>query len=378
MSDMSPRRNPPSGPIRTVSALLTAVPGFFGFIPTRSLILLALAPDGRTIQASVRIDLDLRPDGTLDSHMLAEIDHLAAILQGYGSADVIAVVADDRSALESPIYRAVVSVVDRRMWACGGVGRGYVCSRFGEGERWIQVWEEGAELTLRLSHNRGVLSDPRISPTAVSDAVHSGRLLLGTREEIEAMLDPTSHCDDPCCVSDSTCISVSTCISDSTRCPVVEAVLDADATPQQSMAAIHEAIAVRRLRFDCASIAELERAVCDLRVRDAALAFAVTDLRTEAEALWRELTRRLSGTGRASAATLLAHLHYIGGEGSFAGVALDVALDADPEWSLARLLDRSLRNGLRPDSLWEIIGDSYDAAAALGVIIPSATLRDAS
>lgn len=366
MFDMSPRRNPPNGPIRTVSALLTAVPGFFGFIPTRSLILLALAPDPRTIQASVRVDLDLRPDGALDSHMLAEIDHLAAILQGYGSTDVIAVVADDRFDLESPTYRAVVSVVDRRMWACGGVGRGYVCSRFGEGERWIQVWEDGAELTLRLSRNRGVLGDPRISPTAVSDAVHSGRLLLGTREEIEAMLQPTSHCDDPCCAPDST------------RCPVIEAVLDADATPQQSMAAIHEAIAVRRLRFDCASIAELERAVCDLRVRDAALAFAVTDVRTEAEALWRELTRRLSGTGRASAATLLAHLHYIGGEGSFAGVALDVALDADPQWSLARLLDRSLRNGLRPDNLWEIIGDSYDAAAALGVVIPSATLRDAS
>ena len=55
-----------------------------------------------------------------------------------------------------------------------------------------------------------------------------------------------------------------------------------------------------------------------------------------------------------------------------------MALDADPQWSLARLLDRSLRNGLRPDNLWEIIGDSYDAAAALGVVIPSATLRDAS
>ena len=35
---------------------------------------------------------------------------------------------------------------------------------------------------------------------------------------------------------------------------------------------------------------------------------------------------------------LLAHLHYIAGEGAYAAVALDTALDADPEWSLAVLL----------------------------------------
>lgn len=364
MFDMSPRNVSSNGPIRTVSALLTAVPGFFGFVPVRSLVLLSLASDARTVHASVRLDLSIGPDGSPTPHMLAEIDNLARILHGYGSADVIAIIGDDRFEPTSPRYKEILSVVDRRMRLCGGVGRGYICRHFREGERWIQIWEEGAALMTRSPRHSGVLDDPRISPTAVAGAVNSGRFLLGNREEIASMLAPTSHCDEVCC--------------DLGSCAIACDGWSGDASPSELMAAVFEAVVVGPDRFDCASVTELERAICDVQVRDAALAFAVTDLRSEAEILWRELTRRLGGTGRASAATLLAHLHYIAGEGSFAGVALDVARHADPSWKLAELLDHSLRNGLRPDNLWHIIGDSYEAARRLGVTLPSATLRDAS
>ena len=360
MFDMSLRKESPHGPIRTVSALLTAIPGFFGFIPERSLILLALAPDARTVQASVRLDLDLAADDTPARPMLNEIDNLARILRGYGSADLIAVIGDDRFDLDSRTYEEILSIVDRRMRRCGGIGRGYVCGRFAEGEHWMQIWEHSAALTSRSSLQRGVLTDPRTSPTAVSDAVHSGRLLLASRAEIASMLAPAPHCDDGSCHAGAGGGSFD------------------DEPPHELMAAIYEAVVMEPDRFSCERVAELERAICDVQVRDAALGFAVTDLRACAEVLWRELTRRLTGTGRASAATLLAHLHYIAGEGSFAGVALDVAREADRTWKLAQLLDHSLRNGLRPDNLWHLIGDSYDAAAQLGVTLPGATLRNAS
>ena len=359
MFDMSLRNDSSNGPIRTVSALLTAIPGFFGFIPERSLVLLALAPDGRTVQASVRLDLDLAPDGSPARPMLNEIDNLARIFQGYGSADLIAVIGDDRFDLDTRTYEEILSRVDRRMRLCGGIGRGYVCSCFAEGEPWTQIWEHGAALSAQSSRHCGVLTDPRISPTAVSGAVHSGRFLMANRAEIAAMLAPAPHCDDGSCST----------IADDGRFD--------DEPPQELLVAIYEAVVMESDYYSCERVAELERAICDVRVRDAALAFAVTDLRSGAEMLWRELTRRLTGTGRASAATLLAHLHYIAGEGSFAGVALDVARDADRNWKLAQLLDHSLRNGLRPDNLWHLIGDSYDAAAELGLVLPHATLRDA-
>ena len=120
MFDMSLRNDSSNGPIRTVSALLTAIPGFFGFIPERSLVLLALAPDGRTVQASVRLDLDLAPDGSPARPMLNEIDNLARIFQGYGSADLIAVIGDDRFELDTRTYEQILSKVDRRMRLCGG------------------------------------------------------------------------------------------------------------------------------------------------------------------------------------------------------------------------------------------------------------------
>ena len=174
------------------------------------------------------------------------------------------------------------------------------------------------------------------------------------------MLAPAPHCDDGPCRTKADAGSFD------------------DEPPHERLAAIYEAVLMQPDRFSCATVDELERAICDVQVRDAALGFAVTDLRAGAELLWRELTRRLTGTGRASAATLLAHLHYIAGEGSFAGVALDVAREADRTWKLAQLLDHSLRNGLRPGNLWHLIGDSYSAAAELGLTLPHATLREAS
>ena len=88
-------------------------------------------------------------------------------------------------------------------------------------------------------------------------------------------------------------------------------------------------------------------------------------------------TRRLTGRGRSTAATLLAHLHYIGGDGAYTGVALDVALAGTDTDHLATLLDTALRAGVRPARLWGTIEKSYDAAKRLGVVIPAATLRTA-
>ncbi len=130
--------------------------------------------------------------------------------------------------------------------------------------------------------------------------------------------------------------------------------------------------------WDCRTVAVLESAILDLEVRDAAMGLSVGEYRADAERLWRELTRRLRGRGRASAATLLGHLHYVAGEGAYAGVALDCALQADPDWNLARLLDQALRNGMRPTEMVDIVDRSFDIAERLGVSLPGRTVDPAA
>ncbi|MFT4043868.1 MAG: DUF4192 domain-containing protein [Gordonia sp. (in: high G+C Gram-positive bacteria)] len=348
------------------SALLTAIPALLGFLPERSLILVDLGSGGR-VGTIMRHDLDLYADGSPSGEMAAVIGTLGGILasgihsggsrSGGGQRSVVvAVICDDRFDATDIRYRPTLAMVDDRCADFGGLAHGFILPRFVAGTRWHRTWSHGVG---GVGEHAGVLGDPRSCPTALARAVADGRRILHSRSEMRAMLTPTRHCDTGAC---------------DVGLAAWESLTDSSA---DQLAAIYDAVVGTPERFSCATVRELERAICNLRVRDAALALAVTDLRHPAEHLWRELTRRLTGTGRASAATLLAHLHYIGGEGSYAGIALDCALDADPDWHLAVLLDTALRNGVRPALLWEIIGDSYATAAALGIHLPRATLREA-
>ncbi|MGV9824749.1 MULTISPECIES: DUF4192 domain-containing protein [unclassified Gordonia (in: high G+C Gram-positive bacteria)] len=359
------------------TGLLTAIPALLGFIPRRSLILVALA-DATRVDATMRHDLDLRPDGRPTPAMTEVISNLGDILENYGATTVVAVVCDDRYGADDAHYRRIIAIVDRHCGGSAGLAAGYVVPCFESGAIWRRVWHCGTPDTGTPdtgtpdtgSDDVGRLRDPRTSPTAVAGLVENGRPVLGERDEMRRMLEPTEHCDGDCHAAD--CDGRRADCDDRAGIPGGQAESSAEL-----LAAILEALTTPFPRFDCATVARLDRAIRDLRVRDAALAFAVTDLRHAAESLWRELCRRLTGTGRASAATLLAHLHYIGGEGAHAAVALDCALEADPTWYFAVLLDSALRRGMRPHTLWQLIDDSYAMAARLGLDIPRATLRDA-
>ncbi|GAA1025670.1 hypothetical protein GCM10009557_00490 [Virgisporangium ochraceum] len=62
--------------------------------------------------------------------------------------------------------------------------------------------------------------------------------------------------------------------------------------------------------------------------------------------LWTDLTRRAEPALAAAPATLLAFAAWRMGNGSVANIALERALDADPEYGMARLLVTALVNGL--------------------------------
>lgn len=372
----------PPGP-HDPTTLLTAIPAGLGFIPERSIIVIAFTAD-RSITATMRHDLTLHADGTPTRELSAVLAGLADITHSYGTEEVVAVIADDRYPVDDPRYRRILAMADRHFSALGGVAVGFGISAFVVGAPWAVTWcPDGRAWAVDVApESCGLLDDPHTCAAAVAEVVRSGRRILLRRSEIRAMLDPVEgegECGPgrpgPGC-AECTAPRWATATGDDTT--------DIDATdaedPRVSALALDlviETVVDADLPLDCATIARLQEAILRLDVRDAAMALAVTAFRDHAERVWRELTRRLTGRGRASAATLLAHLHYIGGEGVYAGAALDVAIECDPDAAMAHLLDTALRNGVRPSRLWDMIDASYVVAERLGVSIPAVTLRAA-
>jgi hypothetical protein len=96
----------------------------------------------------------------------------------------------------------------------------------------------------------------------------------------------------------------------------------------------------------------------DVRVRDRALGFALGPRARSAELLWTECTRRLPEPLDAAPATLLAVSAWLRGDGAMARIALDRALDSQPDYTLAELLSRGMDAGLGPRDLRAMVAGS--------------------
>ena len=93
----------------------------------------------------------------------------------------------------------------------------------------------------------------------------------------------------------------------------------------------------------------------DVRVRDRALGFALGSGAGAAELLWTQCTRRVPEPLDAAPATLLAVSAWLRGDGAMARIALDRALDSQPDYALADLLLQGMEAGLGPRDLRSMV-----------------------
>jgi hypothetical protein len=110
-------------------------------------------------------------------------------------------------------------------------------------------------------------------------------------------------------------------------------------------------------------VARLGWALTDLEVRDQAMGLSTGPTGPPAEALWTELVRRLPPPLDAAPATLLAATAWARGDGTTAGIALDRALGSQPTYALARLLDHGLAAGLPPAAVRDLLTRAADPGA---------------
>jgi hypothetical protein len=334
--------------LRDPGDLIAAAPPMLGFVPARSLVLVCFSGPRSRLGITMRHDMVLDADDAPAAVMCDIVDHLVTVAARESTSSVAVIVVDDRAPADDPRWEALVADIEVRLGHID-LGIALAVDEIRCGARWYAIGAPSGRGAWT-----GLLPDPASTPTAVARAVTDGTTVHARREDMAAALDPTPPCTDRHCRHHP---PTDVAARNGTR--------RTDARRVRSVLAL-----LGRRDISCAHLEIAAAAIAVPRVRDALLALAVSVRAEDAGALWTELTRRCRGRDRANAATLLAHWYYAHGDGSFAGIALDAALEASPAHSMAGLLDQSLRAGLPPSLLAGLVATSQEVAADLGVAMP--------
>ncbi|MFI6998122.1 DUF4192 domain-containing protein [Nocardia sp. NPDC050175] len=355
--------------------IIAAVPAMIGFPPERSLVVLVLrsAPGrngGAIIDAVVRFDLEQEGGRRrLRAGMVAQC--ILQICAHDDVAEVLVVVVDDRAVeperrsvevgewCGSGRFEVLVDSLERRLAAhdIDLAGAWAVPAIEPEQQWWSLVGPD----------RRGAVPDPATSAVALSHVL-DGRQIRGSRAELTALVAEDVEVRDQVAAILHSALSVA-------RDRYARAVRRGDPSDYSRQALDYVLWQIANtesgVQLMVPELAELAAALRDRAVRDAMFALAVGDHAVAAEGLWAALTRALTGRDRAEAAALLGYSAYVRGDGPLAGIALEAAMDADPDHPMAALLETALMIGMRPDQLRRLARSGYDTAADLGIDLGS-------
>lgn len=350
----------PTVRITSPAGLVASIPALLGFAPEQSLVVIGMrvgAAGRRGVGGVVRADL---PGDGEDAHAICQT--VRRQMSNSDADAVYLVVVAERStpsgsaafaglADRVPPHAGLVETLTGELHA-GGIAT--------HGAFWTSAISTGAAWSC-YDGCSGTLPDPRTTETAAHLAV-SGKVTYRSREEAVAALAP-----DP-----------------AARTAQRRALIDA---AHQDAAAARARGRARAVRGDLeelrraartvgrgeplagADVARLLAALSDPGVRDVCIGFALgcdADVDPDlAEPLWTALTRAAPAPEVAQPATLLAFAALEHGGGAHLRIALDLAIDADPEHRLSRMLDALLGTGTSPAGVRTLVTDVVNEAAAL-------------
>ncbi|MGB3773249.1 MAG: DUF4192 domain-containing protein [Rhodococcus sp. (in: high G+C Gram-positive bacteria)] len=330
--------------VSSVGELIAAVPALLGFVPERSMVLVCMRSglSGTTVEVCMRQDLPPR----LDSPELAEVIHRCGEVCEREGFDAVIAVLITGSRFVMP-YEVLADALAGTLLPLGidllGV---HHVAHLTAGTTWTSLGGDS---------RAGTLEEPSASQVAAS-RVMSGRQIRASRNELTELLAlaPAAECARFEVSRDS-----------------VELECEVKAPAELLYDTVEDLISVNETGdLDHLTAARTMFAIGTTAVRDALLALASTDLGPVTEQVWVHLTTRVMGPDRAHPATMLAVWSYLRGEGPLAGVALEIALDADPSYRLALLLDTALQNGVRPTVVRELVLSARELANDFGVDLP--------
>ncbi|WP_372668546.1 DUF4192 domain-containing protein [Amycolatopsis kentuckyensis] len=326
MTTSTPTGRPPVE-LRKPALLLAALPYLIGFRPANSVVLLGHRTD--RVGLVVRGDLPHPEDQAQQARALA-----ARYVLSPPTAVTLALIGGGRRPGSPPPHAGFAAeLVDALDELSIPVLHALWAADITEGAPWGCYTDPDCS---------GELPDPRATVAAAS-AAEAGWVAFDSREELEALLAP--------------------------RAPEAVARRSASLSGMSSLpwpepTCVSEAASVIRAAFERQrrgagpptddQAVLLASALTLPEIRDACLGMAVpphSRQAREAERLWLTLVQELPAPERAEAATLLGYTAFMRGDGAFAGMALENALDADPDHVLAGLLRTVLRRGMPPEQL---------------------------
>jgi Domain of unknown function (DUF4192) len=325
--------------------VITLVPYQLGFQPEHSLVLVTVGKSRGRLGPVLRVDL---PD---PRDQQATADHLVQVLNHHGLRRVIAIAFSPQDAgVDSFVEQlgAVLAVADIEV----------VDAWRADGRRWFSY----------LCTNP-ICCPPDGIPygqdvgAAAAEAILAGAVALPDREALRDSIGRLPDRDR--LMSAATTTVVIAWANRPTADPERRAWLGRE---MDRMVEVVTAFSRHRRVLDGVECARLSVAVQDIMVRDAAWA-VMSRQRIDAHVdLWTQVTRRAVDGFVAAPSSLLGFACWIQGSGALARCAAERALDDDPGYSMANLLQESLDRCV-PPSAWRPIPleEVYAAAGCLPV-----------
>ncbi|HEY7143990.1 MAG TPA: DUF4192 domain-containing protein [Streptosporangiaceae bacterium] len=320
--------------VDTLPGLLAVVPYLLGFHPASSLVIIGVDPPRGRVRVTFRFDLPDPPDPAAADRLAA---HAAGVLSqqristviavGYGPGTLVTPVMERlRPAIAAAgvTPRDLVRVADDRYWS-------YLCA------------------DPRCCPPQGTAFDPVAHPAA-AELTAAGVPAYRDREALSRTLAPLAG-------------PAAAAMREATARAEARARQQAGGgQPGTAAAARHwparrrsvqRAIAAYRgggQVTDPGEFAWLGVVLAELPVRDDAWARMEFAYRDAHRRLWTDLVRRVAQPYLPAPASLLAFTAWQSGDGVIASIALDLALAADPGYSMALLLSEAIESGLPPSA----------------------------
>ncbi|CAM4307646.1 DUF4192 domain-containing protein [Nocardia ninae] len=346
--------------------LIAAIPTMLGFVPERSLLIAVLTDsecdppaDAGHVFAIMRFDLDL-PDGLIRGPAVLFAEAVAKVCASAYSTEVLAVLVDDRltgpapqrGGRDSGAHATLINSLVEHLADCLiGVVGGWATAAIEPGGLWWNILGPPRQ---------GVIPDPTTSDETSTER----KPVYASRSELLALIEP-----------DQETIERVERRLPAARTAVVRRYAasrrdgDPDGGTRWGFQRVLELIAAldSGRQPTVSQIAEAAALLADRRTRDGLLATALSNFARPAESLWSYLTRTLPDPERAQAATLLAYSAYVRRDGALAGVAVQAALQADPEHQFAVMLEVALELGLDPDRMRRLGRSGAEFVNGLGI-----------
>ncbi|MFI9811414.1 DUF4192 domain-containing protein [Saccharothrix variisporea] len=330
--DHASRPTPPRSVDRILltepAALIAATPHLLGFFPSQSLVMHVV--NGDTLTVTMRMTLPEEP-----WQYRSTAQHVVDIVRSHhGTAAALLLVSASRTPTLASHLHAEFAAADIPVEIFG-------TPAISKGSEWFSYGPDQAH---------GEIPDPTTSPLAL-DSVLRGQVTYPSREALAATLAP-----DP----DEALAR---------RATLITAIQQASAADHDAVEPKYDTVrreidrtADRTTPLSDEEITALAVALDDRRVRDRCLRFTTGRRALAAERLWTELTRQCPAPQRAEPALLLAMFAYIRGDGALAMIALDRALEARPDHTLAELVRRAVNRRIPPGELADIVDVSREWA----------------